>query len=72
MTTQSFPADNSKCRSVGIRAWAAEQALEIEWASGEIRGWSRRDGERAIETNGDPVFESDDGFEAAWDARGLV
>lgn len=56
--------------SIGINKWANGQSIECAGSSGEgdskITGWVRADGARAIETNGDPVFESEDGFEEAW------
>lgn len=66
---------SAQTNSIGISKWAGEQAIECTWSVGEgdarLTGWTRADGERAIETNGDPVFEGDDGFEDAWAARGL-
>lgn len=57
--------------SIGINKWAAGQQLAQVWARGEgdrqTIGWERSDGERAIETNGDPVFEGEEGFEEAWE-----
>lgn len=56
--------------SIGINNWSKGQCVEMAGHSGEgesrIIGWVRADGARAIETNGDPVFESEDGFEEAW------
>ena len=56
--------------SIGINKWAAGQQLAQVWARGEgdrqTIGWERSDGERAIETNGDPVFAGESGFEEAW------
>lgn len=59
-------------RSIAIIRWAAGQELTEVWRAGpETIGWQRADGERAIETNADPVFESDEGFAEAWEARRL-
>lgn len=58
--------------SSGITAWAGGMAIEDEWTTGSgdarLTGWVRADGARAIETNGDPVFDGDDGFVDAWAA----
>jgi len=55
--------------SIGIQRWAAHQGAEIVWENGigdaRIVGWRRDDGERAIETNGDPVFDGE-GFDELW------
>lgn len=59
-------------RSIWVRLWQGEQDIVLEWAIGsELKGWSREDGRRIIETNGDPVFQDDEGFEAAWAAQSL-
>ena len=56
--------------SIGITLWASGQGIEQVWSRGEgdarLIGWERADGQRAIETNGQPVFDGEDGFEAAW------
>lgn len=61
---------NTKSNSIGINKWSKDQSVEMAGQSGEsesrITGWVRADGARAIETNGDPVFESEEGFEEAW------
>lgn len=60
--------------SVGIAKWADTQSIEIAWqnGTGDARqiGWTRADGARAIETNGDPVFEDAIGFDGSWETRG--
>jgi hypothetical protein len=57
--------------STGISAWIDDQDARVAWERGEGDarqvGWIRDDGARAIETNGDPIGEDDDGFEAAWE-----
>lgn len=57
-------------QSIGINKWAKGHSLEQVWARGEADektiGWQRSDGERAIETNGDPVFPGESGFEVSW------
>lgn len=57
--------------SIGIRKWAAGFRLIECGRSGYgdemLIAWKRSDGLRAIETNGDPVFEHEDGFAAAWE-----
>jgi hypothetical protein len=59
-------------RSVAIRKWAGGQRVELVWQRGEAdqqrTGWRRADGYRAIETNGDPIWEDDDGMSEAWRA----
>lgn len=61
---------NRKSNSIGIQKWANGQEIEKIWETGEgdekMIGWQRSDGERAIETNGDPCFGGDE-FEAVWD-----
>ena len=61
---------NEKTNSIGINKWAGNQGIELVWATGDGDGawslWKREDGARAIATNGDPVFEGEDGFEEAW------
>lgn len=53
--------------SIGIRKWACGQTLELVASVGDGDGkltlFRRGDGLEAIETNGDPVFEGDTGFE---------
>lgn len=65
-----------KSNSIGINKWAGEMTIaEIgRVGSGDdlLIAWQRSDGERAIETNGDPVFEWYGGFEEAWDSFGFV
>lgn len=58
-------------RSIAINNWAKGHELTESWrASSELAGWTRGDGERVIETNGDPIFEGDtEGFEDLWQAR---
>lgn len=56
--------------SIGIGKWLGEHSAKVVWVRGEgderCIGWIRSDGARAIETNGDPCFEGEDGFESAW------
>lgn len=57
--------------SIGIKKWAAGyHALEV-WTFGEgdarLVGWLRDDGVRAIETNADPCFEYEPGFDELWE-----
>ena len=57
--------------SIAIQKWASDSGLELTevWRSGpESAGWERADGERVIETNGDPVWEHEEGFAEAWEA----
>ena len=57
-------------KSIEIEKWAGGEAVEESWRStSELAGWTRADGARAIETNGDPVFEEDEGFEDLWEKR---
>jgi len=59
-----------KTTSIGIRQWAGEMDIWEVWSIGEgdsrLIGWRRGDGEHAIETNADPVWESDEGFQEMW------
>lgn len=59
-----------KTESIGIQKWAGGQTISRIWQNGEgdwrMIGWQRADGARAIETNGDPAFEHEPGFEEAW------
>ena len=61
---------NTQTTSIGITLWACGQGIEQVWSRGEgdarLIGWERADGQRAIETNGQPVFDGEDGFEEAW------
>lgn len=61
--------------SIGIYKWAHPVTAELLWESGvgdsRIRGWQRADGARAIETNGDPVFEGENGFAEVWNKYSL-
>ena len=58
--------------SIGITKWAGEQSVEICWGhrrdDSGTAGYRRADGWRAIATNGDLVFEDEDGFTEAWEA----
>lgn len=58
--------------SIGINRWSHGQKLTRLWSRGagdaRLTGWQREDGQLAIETNGEPIFESEDGFEEAWSA----
>ena len=63
-----------KPNSIGINKWSDGMTVTREWSAGDgdlrIVGWKRSDGCRAIETNGDPIF--DDGsyeFDEIWDAN---
>lgn len=51
-----------KSTSIGINKWASEQSIEkvAEHGDGDnkVTCWRRKDGEVALETNGDPVFGS--------------
>lgn len=64
----------SDYRSAGIGQWAAEAGgAEKKWRNGDNYGWIGANGTRAIETNGDPVWEDDVGFAEAWaDGSGEV
>lgn len=66
----SMEANEMTSQSIGINKWSNGQTLAKIGESGEgdnrIIGWERVDGMRAIETNGDPVFEGQDGFGEAW------
>jgi len=63
----------------GIRDWAAAVGgVELVWERGagdaRCRGYLGAGGERAIETNGAPVFEDDadlEEFALAWDRQGI-
>lgn len=65
-----------KSNSIGINKWAGGKDLELVWvrtdgsgnADNTLRGWLRSDGARAIETNGDPCFEHEAGFDLAWNS----
>lgn len=54
-----------------VIAWVADLGFDIAWerGSGDAKrtGIVRGDGERVIVTNGDPVWESDEGFAEAWE-----
>ena len=67
---------NEKTNSIGISKWASDQSIEQVWESGtgdnRIIGWEREDGERSIETNGDPVFEFESGFDEIWGEQTMV
>ena len=56
--------------SIGIYKWAHPATAELAWETGvgdaRLRGWERADGARAIETNGDPLFEGEAGFDETW------
>lgn len=58
-------------QSAAAAAWVGDLGFEVEWESGtgdaQLIGVVRGDGERVILTNGDPVFEGDEGFEEAWE-----
>jgi hypothetical protein len=59
-----------------IRRWAETDTVELIWERGEgddrLRGFRSRDtGKRAIETNGDPIWEDSEGFETAWEEQSL-
>lgn len=66
-------AEPMTTNSIGIQKWAANQNVEQVWVTGEgdnqLVGWLRADGARAIETNADPVFDTEEGFEEMWSAR---
>jgi hypothetical protein len=51
-----------------VNCW---EGWTLLWERGEgdarKRGWEHLTGSRAIETNGDPLYEDDDGFADAWD-----
>lgn len=57
--------------SMGINKWSGGQRIFKIGESGEgdsrMVAWVRADGARAIETNGDPQFEWEDGFDEAWE-----
>jgi hypothetical protein len=54
--------------SITIAKWAEghELTLVLEAEDGKVRGWMRDDGRRAIETQGDSIFEDERGFDAGW------
>jgi hypothetical protein len=62
-------------RSLSIREAAGERGARVVWERGEgdrrLVGWELTDGRRAIETNGDAVWDGDDGFREAWESRSL-
>ena len=67
------PEGQGAPRSRSIRNWAKHRGLIRVWGDGETIGWERAgDGRRVIETNGDPVWEDDEGFREAWEAESLV
>jgi hypothetical protein len=52
-------------------------AIDKLWSNGlpgdaRLIGWERADGARAIETNADPVFDWQDGFDQLWAAEGQL
>lgn len=57
--------------SIGIKKWAGELEIEEVARRGEgdarMIAWERSDGARAIQTNGDPVWDGEEGFEEAWE-----
>lgn len=64
---------NAQSNSIGINKWSSESERHKVWELGEgdqrLIGWERADGQRAIETNGDVVFESEGGFHECWYAN---
>ena len=59
--------------SIGIRKWAGDLMIQEQWRLGvgdsRLIGWRRIDGERAVETNADPIFPQDMSpleFEKLW------
>ena len=56
--------------STSIRKWAGELELIEIFRVGETIGWERADGERVIETNGDPVWPHEEGCVELWERRG--
>lgn len=65
--------NTNQTNSIGISKWANGMEIEKVWESGEgdnrMIGWERSDGARAIETNGDPAFEGEEGFATGWSAN---
>ena len=55
--------------SVGIRKFAGNLEIELVGSTGhgdsKLSLWRRDDGQEAIETNGDPVFAGENGFDEA-------
>ena len=64
--------ENPQTNSIGIRNWSEGQELTevffIGLGDSRLIGWKRHDGARAIETNGDPIFEGGEDFETMWES----
>jgi hypothetical protein len=60
-----------KTSSLGIEDWAGQSDIVQcgSYGRGDARmiAWERDDCTRAIETNGNPIWEGEEGFEAAWE-----
>ena len=60
-----------KTASLGIEDWAGQSDIVQcgSYGRGDARmiAWERDDGTRAIETNGNPIFEGETGFEESWE-----
>ena len=63
-------ATETKSNSIGINKWAAgHRIIEVaRYGYGDAQeiAWLRDDAARAIETNGDPAFEWEPGFDSEW------
>ena len=60
----------TKSNSIGINKWAAGHRIikiaRYGYGDAQEIAWLRDDGARAIETNGDPAFEWESGFDSEW------